>query len=194
MLLKKYTSDWINNFIDIKNVIDEALTGLEYSIEHVGSTAVADLDAKNIIDIDISHENEAEFDKIKARLLELGYYHNGNQGIEEREVFKRLRTTFNPVLDKISHHLYVCPVGSHALERHLLSRDFLRKNEWARIEYQEMKYELAEMAGQDKKRYAELKELNVNHFIDAIVEKQRAVVLENFQERLLNKQKNNIYQ
>jgi GrpB-like predicted nucleotidyltransferase (UPF0157 family) len=105
-----------------------------------------------------------------------------------------VRTTFNPVLDKISHHLYVCPVGSHALERHLLSRDFLRKNEWARIEYQEMKYELAEMAGQDKKRYAELKELNVNHFIDAIVEKQRAVVLENFQERLLNKQKNNIYQ
>jgi GrpB-like predicted nucleotidyltransferase (UPF0157 family) len=75
-----------------------------------------------------------------------------------------------------------------------LSRDFLRKNEWARIEYQEMKYELAEMAGQDKKRYAELKELNVNHFIDAIVEKQRAVVLENFQERLFNKQKNNIYQ
>ena len=194
MLLKKYTSDWINNFIDIKNVIDEALIGLEYSIEHVGSTAVADLDAKNIIDIDISHENEAEFDKIKARLLELGYYHNGNQGIEEREVFKRVRTTFNPVLDKISHHLYVCPVGSHALERHLLSRDFLRKNEWARIEYQEMKYELADMAGQDKKRYAELKELNVNHFIDAIVEKQRAVVLENFQERLLNKQKNNIYQ
>jgi GrpB-like predicted nucleotidyltransferase (UPF0157 family) len=194
MLLKKYTSDWINNFIDIKNVIDEALIGLEYSIEHVGSTAVADLDAKNIIDIDISHENEAEFDKIKARLLELGYYHNGNQGIEEREVFKRVRTTFNPVLDKISHHLYVCPVGSHALERHLLSRDFLRKNEWARIEYQEMKYELAEMAGQDKKRYAELKELNVNHFIDAIVEKQRAVVLENFQERLFNKQKNNIYQ
>jgi hypothetical protein len=44
-----------------------------------------------------------------------------------------------------------------------------------------MKYELAVMAGQDKKRYAELKELNVNHFIDAIVEKQRAVVLENFQ-------------
>jgi len=194
MLLKKYTSDWINNFIDIKNVIDEALTGLEYSIEHVGSTAVADLDAKNIIDIDISHENEAEFDKIKARLLELGYYHNGNQGIEEREVFKRVRTTFNPVLDKISHHLYVCPVGSHALKRHLLSRDFLRKNDWARIEYQEMKYELAVMAGQDKKRYAELKELNVNHFIDAIVEKQRAVVLENFQERLFNKQKNNIYQ
>jgi GrpB-like predicted nucleotidyltransferase (UPF0157 family) len=194
MLLKKYTSDWINNFIDIKNVIDEALISLEYSIEHVGSTAVADLDAKNIIDIDISHENEAEFDKIKARLLELGYYHNGNQGIEEREVFKRVRTTFNPVLDKISHHLYVCPVGSHALERHLLSRDFLRKNEWARIEYQEMKYELAVMAGQDKKRYAELKELNVNHFIDAIVEKQRAVVLENFQERLFNKQKNNIYQ
>jgi GrpB-like predicted nucleotidyltransferase (UPF0157 family) len=60
-----------------------------------------------------------------------------------------------------------------------MSRDFLRKNEWARIEYQKMKYELAEMACQDKKRYAELKELNVNDFIDSIVEKERAAVLEN---------------
>ena len=32
-----------------------------------------------------------------------------------------------------------------------------------------MKYELAEKANQEKKKYAELKELNVNDFIDSII-------------------------
>lgn len=173
MLLKKYTSDWIENFIDLKNEIDKRLNRLKYRIEHVGSTSVPGLDSKNIIDIDIIYESESEFNKIKAGLIEIGYYHNGNQGIEEREVFKRTGEMSDPILDKISHHLYVCPVESKALERHLLSRDYLRKNDWARLEYQEMKYKLAEMAGQDKKRYAKLKELNVNEFIDLIIEKER---------------------
>ncbi|MCP9746738.1 GrpB family protein [Lacihabitans sp. CS3-21] len=173
MLLKKYTSDWIENFIEIKNKIDKSLTGLKYRIEHVGSTSVPGLDSKNIIDLDIIYENDAEFEKIKAGLIEIGYYHNGNQGIEQREVFKRTGKIFDPILDKFTHHLYVCPLECKALERHLLSRDFLRKNDWARLAYQEMKYELAEKAGQNKKRYAELKELNVNKFIDSIIEKER---------------------
>ena len=71
------------------------------------------------------------------------------------------------------HHLYVCPIDSKALERHILSRNFLKKNEWARIKYQEMKYEIAEKANQDRKKYAELKEKNVNDFIDSIVEKEK---------------------
>jgi GrpB-like predicted nucleotidyltransferase (UPF0157 family) len=51
-------------------------------------------------------------------------------------------------------------------------RNFLRKNDWARMKYQDMKYELAEKANQNKKLYAELKELNVNEFIDEIIEKE----------------------
>ena len=44
---------------------------------------------------------------------------------------------------------------------------------WARLKYQKMKYELAEKANQHKKRYAELKELNVNGFIDEIIRKEK---------------------
>ena len=36
-----------------------------------------------------------------------------------------------------------------------------------------MKYELAEKSNQNKKLYAELKELNVNEFIDEIIEKEK---------------------
>ena len=70
----------------------------------------------------------------------------------------------------------MCPKESKALERHILFRNFLRKNDWARLKYQEMKYELAKEAKQEKKLYAELKELNVNKFIDLIVEKEKTNV------------------
>jgi GrpB-like predicted nucleotidyltransferase (UPF0157 family) len=173
MLIEKYTSNWVQDFADIKCKIDNGLPGLEYSIEHVGSTSVPNLASKPIIDIDIIYYNQADWGKIKSGLEEIGYYHNGNQGIEDRDVFKRNGKGTNEILDTVKHHLYVCPINSKALERHILFRDFLRKNDWAKLEYQQMKYELAEKANQDRKKYAELKELSINNFIDLIVEKEK---------------------
>lgn len=173
MILEKYSSKWVENFADIKREIENAFDGLNYSIEHVGSTAVPYLDSKPIIDIDIIYPNSLDFDIVKLRLEKIGYYHNGNQGIKDRDVFKRNGQITNEVLDTIKHHLYVCPVGSEALERHILSRNFLIKNEWARLKYQQMKYDLAEKANQDRKVYAALKELYVNDFIDTIIQKEK---------------------
>ena len=180
MLLKKYSTKWINDFSLIKVEIEKALSGLTFSIEHVGSTAVANLDAKPIIDIDIIYSKQPDFEIIKSRLENIRYYHNGNQGIEDRDVFKRKGISTDNILDKIQHHLYVCPTNSKALERHILTRDYLRKNDWARIKYQEMKYELAEKADQDKKVYAALKENNINDFIDAIIETEKLLQNNNY--------------
>lgn len=174
MLIEKYTPVWIENYTCLKKEIENCLNGIECQIEHVGSTSVPNLDSKPIIDIDIIHHNESDFDLIKSALTAIGYYHNGNQGIEKREVFKRDGTSIREVLDTIPHHLYVCPKNSPALERHILSRDFLRKNEWAKLEYQALKYLLADKSNQNKKLYAELKELYINDFIDSIVEKEKS--------------------
>ena len=173
MLIEKYTSSWIKDFENLKLEIKNGLHALDFTIEHVGSTSVPKLDSKPIIDIDIIYSKQPEFEKIKFGLEKIGYYHNGNQGIEDREVFKRNNNLTNKILDTVVHHLYVCPIDSKALERHILSRNFKKKNEWARIKYQEMKYEIAEKANQDRKKYAELKEKNVNDFIDSIVEKEK---------------------
>lgn len=173
MLIKKYTSTWTNDFENLKIQIENVLRGLNFTIEHVGSTSVPNLDSKPIIDMDIIYTKNIDFEKIKAGLLKIGYYHNGNQGIEDREVFKRNGGLTCEILDKKKHHLYVCRVESLALERHILSRNFLRNNDWARLKYQQMKYKLAEQANQDSKKYAELKEKNVNAFIDYIIEKEK---------------------
>lgn len=49
MLVKKYTPNWIKDFMDIKNEIENGLHGLDYTIEHIGSTSVPNLDSKPII-------------------------------------------------------------------------------------------------------------------------------------------------
>lgn len=173
MVLEKYLLNWINDFTDIKREIINALNGLSYTVEHIGSTSVPNLDSKPIIDIDIIYSKPLYFKKIKSGLEKTGYAHYGNQGIDERDVFKRNGKVTNEILDTVRHHLYVCPSNSKALERHILSRDFLRNNDWARIKYQQIKYELAVIANQDGKVYAALKELYVNDFIDSIVEEEK---------------------
>lgn len=122
MVLEKYTSNWVKNFTNIKSEIEVVFDEMKYVIEHIGSTAVPYLDSKPIIDIDIIYSNPSDFEIIKLRLEKLGYAHYGNQGIESREVFKRNGKSTNQILDTITHHLYVCPDSSKALERHILSR------------------------------------------------------------------------
>mgnify|MGYP001627383961 CR=1 FL=1 len=174
MLIQPYTSSWVEDFQQLKQVMDAGLHGLDYSIEHVGSTAVSGLDAKAIIDMDIIYAEPAVFDLIKERLESIGYYYNGNQGIVGRDVFRRRGDDRHPILDGIKHHLYVCQQGSPALERHVLFRDYLRKHAWARLAYQNMKYQLAAETYQDKHWYGELKMQKSNAFIDAIIAKAKS--------------------
>jgi GrpB-like predicted nucleotidyltransferase (UPF0157 family) len=174
MLIQKYNPNWKKDLNDIKKVINEALINLNVQIEHVGSTSIPNLAAKPIIDIDIVFDNSTEFDALKRRLEKIGYYHNGNQGIPNRDVFKRSKKDAkHEVLDSIAHHLYVCPSDSEELQRHILFRDSLLVNEAARIEYQNLKYALAEEANQDRKKYAALKEEKGNPFINSVIVKAK---------------------
>lgn len=172
MLVSEYTIDWVNDFQTIKTILHEALQHLPVTIEHIGSTAIRGLAAKPIIDIDIVFENDVSFTEIKTRLESIGYYHNGNQGITDRDVFKRNIIVSNySVLDSIVHHIYVCPAHSEELKRHLLFRNFLRTNDHARIEYQQLKLCLAEEANHNQKIYAQLKEEKAKEFIEKVLAK-----------------------
>ncbi len=171
MLIHEHKQSWANDFNQISNVINEALLGLQILIEHVGSTAVPGLAVKSIIDIDVVFDPIVKFDEIKIRLEKIGYRYNGNQGITDREVFKRDSTIMpHKVLDKIGHHLYVCPAHSKELQKHLLFRNYLLANKKAREEYQSLKYELAKEAGDDRKLYAQLKETKATKIIHIIIE------------------------
>ena len=174
MLIQAYTKEWIADFETIKEILLSALAELDISIEHIGSTSVHRLAAKPIIDIDIIYRSSDQLIEITSRLADVGYYHNGNQGIPGREVFKRMAAANDhKVLDAIQHHLYACPMSSDELQRHLLFRDYLRTHTSARAAYQQLKYQIAEIAHQDRKVYAQLKEKMAKEFIHSIIQKAK---------------------
>jgi len=175
-LLQPYQPHWKEDFRRISMVLADALLPLQLQAEHVGSTAVPGLAAKPIIDIDIVLDNGKDLGEVITKLELAGYYHNGDQGIPGREVFKRSgRQPLHPVLDVVAHHLYVCPPDSAELQRHLAFRDYLIANEEARHRYEDLKQELAAEAGQDRKIYAALKEIRAAGFIQEILERTGCV-------------------
>lgn len=172
MLIQEYQERWKEDFHSIKTVVSEALDNYNVTIEHIGSTAVTQLAAKPIIDIDVVYAKSDEFEAIKAGLERGGYVHKGNQGISQREVFKRHSAAkAHPILDSIAHHLYVCPIDSKELQRHILFRDYLIKHEAARVQYQALKYTIADEVSQDRKKYAHVKEVKLRTFVEAIIAK-----------------------
>lgn len=172
MLILPYQGHWPAAFAEIEQVLSTCLAGLAVRVHHVGSTAVPGLAAKDIIDIDLEYSPLVQLADIKERLASLGYQHNGDQGIPQREVFKRkARTEDHPILDRITHHLYACPTGSPELTRHLKFRNQLRQSAADREQYAKLKQAIAREAGQDKKTYASLKEHQARAFVLGILEK-----------------------
>ncbi len=148
----EYNSEWTNEFNRIKEKIESIIGDLIIDIHHVGSTSIEGLAAKPIIDIDVEIQSYDAFNEIVERLIQYGYVHNGNQGIEGREVFKQ---TQNDGL--MSYHFYVCQSDCRELRRHIRFRDFLNENHQLRDEYAELKKQLAIKYRNDREAYTDSK-------------------------------------
>jgi GrpB-like predicted nucleotidyltransferase (UPF0157 family)/GNAT superfamily N-acetyltransferase len=179
-ILVPYEPAWPERFAQLRAVYATALEGLFVSIEHVGSTAVPGLLAKPILDIDIVIPTRAALPEVAARLATLGYRHNGDQGIPEREVFKANESTApytEPRQIWMSHHLYVCHAESAELRRHVQFRDALRRFPDVRAEYERLKRETALAAQGDRKVYAHLKENTCRAFIEGVLQTSLMVLV-----------------
>ncbi|SDN87306.1 GrpB domain, predicted nucleotidyltransferase, UPF0157 family [Psychrobacillus sp. OK028] len=167
--IEKYTSEWENTFRCLSSIYQRKLGDLILSIEHVGSTSVKGLSAKPIIDIDIVIKNKHLLPPVIKGLEELGYYHEGDLGIKNREAFARINQNVpkdNEGTIWMEHHLYVCLQSSEELKRHLIFRDYLRGNIEAVRAYENLKRELARCTN-DREFYTQGK----GGFIESILKK-----------------------
>jgi 2'-5' RNA ligase len=161
IIVKAYDPKWALEFERISDFIMPYIGDLAVAVHHVGSTSVPGLDAKPIIDIDIEIVSYDVFPQICERLIEAGWRHEGNYGIDSREAFKPIKP-----LDFMKHHLYVCPSDSIELKRHLTFRDYLRSNKSTVDEYGKLKQRLAEQHGNDIDAYIDGK----SAFIEKVLE------------------------
>ena len=83
-----YDAAWKAAFAKIKREIEEAIGDLIIGIEHVGSTSVEGMSAKPCIDIDVIINDYSSFAAAVDGLKSIGYIHEGDLGIKDREAFK----------------------------------------------------------------------------------------------------------
>ena len=152
VIVLPYDAAWQSAFNKIKGEIKEAIGNLIIDIEHVGSTSVEGMSAKPCIDIDVIITDYASFAAVVNGLEAIGYIHEGNLGIKDREAFKYLGKEHLQL-----HHLYVCPKYSKELYRHITFRDFLRSNPEAVKKYSLRKEKAAELFPNDIDGYIEYK-------------------------------------
>ena len=147
-----YDRAWKSAFEEIKAEIECAIGDLIIGIEHVGSTSVEGMSAKPCIDIDVVIRDYTVFDAVVSKLGAIGYTHEGDLGIKDREAFKY---SDKPHLK--THHLYVCPENSKELHRHITFRDYLRNNPDAAKKYSEVKQAAAKLYPDDIDKYIQYK-------------------------------------
>ena len=148
VIVLPYDRAWKTAFKVIKSELESAVGDLVLGIEHVGSTSVEGLSAKPCIDIDVVIEEYGVFEEVVRRLAEIGYIHEGDLGIPDREAF-----CYSDKPHLMTHHLYVCPRYSRELHRHITFRDFLRRHPEAVKQYGTVKEEGARLFPDDIEGY-----------------------------------------
>ena len=152
IIVLPYDPAWESAFESIKAEIEAALGGLMLRTEHVGSTSVKGMSAKPCIDIDVVIRDYSVFDAVVQRLAAIGYIHEGDLGIKDREAFKY---AYKPHF--MTHHLYVCPEDSEELRRHITFRDFLRCTPEAVRKYSLVKEKAAALFPDEIEQYIAFK-------------------------------------
>ena len=152
VIVLPYDVAWESAFEAIRAEIQTALGDLMLGIEHVGSTSVKGMSAKPCIDIDVVIRDYSVFDAVVQKLDAIGYIHEGDLGIKDREAFKYAD---KPHL--MTHHLYVCPRDSEELHRHIVFRNFLRENPEAVKKYSRVKETAAKLFPDSIDQYIEYK-------------------------------------
>lgn len=152
-LLVDYDPDWPLAFEAERVRIHSALGDIARGIEHYGSTSVAGLRAKPIIDILVGVTPLGDWVRCKFPLERLGYDYAENAGVPGHFVFGRGRDR-----SERTHLAHVVEFEGESWQACLKFRAALRTNPSLRAQYLRAKEDAIALAPQGRARYNELKQ------------------------------------
>jgi GrpB-like predicted nucleotidyltransferase (UPF0157 family) len=152
VLVVDYDPHWPERFEELRSAVWPAVEDIALRIDHVGSTAVAGLAAKPIIDMDVVVVHEDDVAPAIEGVERAGYHWEGDLDVPGREAFSYVGESPRP-----AHHLYLVVQDNRAHLDHWLLRDLLRQDEEARSRYAMLKRRNAEECRGDIEAYVKAK-------------------------------------
>ena len=158
-----YDPQWGAEFERERHRIASALCALVRRIDHHGSTAVPGLDAKPIIDIQVSVDSLQPSRAYETPLAALGYVHLPHEDDAVCAFFHR------PAAWPHTHHVHVVQFGGVEERRTLAFRDYLRVHGDVAREYAALKRDLARAADANDPASREAYAHTKTEFVERIV-------------------------
>ncbi|MBI2205997.1 MAG: GrpB family protein [Candidatus Rokubacteria bacterium] len=158
-----YQPRWADEFSKIARHVRDLVGDAALRIDHIGSTAVPGLGAKDVIDVQITLSDLDQAGALTNPLRNAGFRHGTTfeydafrgtpaQDAQLRKLFMREPRGERRV------HLHIREVGRFNQRYALLCRDFLRASPGACAEYEQLKRRAAERFPYDIDGYLSLKE------------------------------------
>ncbi|MFS0656441.1 GNAT family N-acetyltransferase [Bacillus sp. 179-C3.3 HS] len=142
----EYKTSWHDQFRQEHDVLKTVLGENWVSGHHIGSTSIAGMAAKPIIDILLEVKQIKVIDQCNHLFEQLGYTALGENGITGRRFLTK------GGLER-SHHIHVYEAGHHDIRRHLPFRDFLKATPHRANDYAAKKRQLAKAHPEDIASY-----------------------------------------
>lgn len=152
----EYDPEWPARFAAMRARLIRALGPFALRVDHVGSTAVPDLVAKPVIDVQVSVPDVEDEDSFRDAIESLGF--------RLRFIERGHRYFQPPPGTPRDYQVHLCTIGSDWERRHLLFRDYLRANPMVAHEYGALKMRLASKHRNDRIEYNDEK----GPFIEAV--------------------------
>ena len=162
IVIQPYRDEWPSDFAAVKGLLRAALGDVADRIDHIGSTAVPGLAAKDIIDVQVSVPNlddprlAAAMEQLGAAATDITTDHvppgdeSGPTAWEKR--YFRAPASWRPT------HLHVRATGRPNFRYPLLFRDYLRHSAAAAAAYAQVKMALAGLHPDDVGAYYDVKD------------------------------------
>ncbi|MCX7553386.1 GrpB family protein [Marinicella sp. S1101] len=175
----EYDSRWTHEFDSLASDLASCLGATALRIDHIGSTAVDGLAAKDIIDIQVTVSDTGDA-KIEKKLIEAGYVFRSDIQFDKltgysSESCELRKKYFREKPGSRISHIHVRQHGRVNQEYPILFRDFLRNNSNVMRAYAEVKKELASRFGDDREAYYSIKD----PYMDTIYEAAKLWSLHN---------------
>jgi len=146
IVIVPYDPQWPACFSRLGADLRGALGDVALRIDHIGSTSIPGLDAKPIVDVQISVASFEPLDAYRSPLQGLGFVYRPDNPDLNKRYFREPPGTRRT-------HIHVFRAGTWSEQIALLFRDYMRTHDEDARRYAELKYRLAAQHQDDRAGY-----------------------------------------